>query len=187
MREGPGREGLALAAYVRGRRAGTLDWPPDVLWTGLVFDDDEGRALWPPRMPFGDLARIVIELESAADRLERGDNALVRQAMDDTEEGIHLRFEPSGEDAVHGSLHVIAGVVAERGEYPASLWEDENEELYTFVAEHPSARPEHWDARLLDGTALDRAWLIERLRDQARLGREAHEAAGIEFDATRFG
>lgn len=162
--------------------------PADLrLDAAVLLLEHDGAPVWPAEVTIGDLPRTVVQFEAAADRLERGEVAAVRQGVDDHDNGIHLLLEPSDERV--GASMAVVHDPEWRHQYPAAWW-GENEAWYAYLAEHRqqlTASPgDSWTPFWFTGVPLAREPLVEALRREAQLGRDLHDALGIEFDETRF-
>ena len=144
-----------------------------LVYVGMAFGAD-GREVWPEYMPVGDPERTVVQLEAAADRLERGEAALWRIAIDDTTSGHFIRFTPRGDDAVDVDSFFLSRT-PEAYYYPVSDKVGEADELYASVAtgtDDPEPEGSDWGSYTWELTGLDRAATIAALRREAGRARE---------------
>jgi hypothetical protein len=146
--------------------AGEAPFAPDAQWLTMAFGDGT-REVWDRRRPVGDPARTARQLDAAADRLERGELALWRIAVDDVEGGQYLRFTPSGDGAVDADTFILMDDAAYL--YPAGYDDAEAERLYAHVAAGAGEAP-YGGGFTLPG--LDRAALVAAMRREAARVRE---------------
>ena len=153
-----------------------LSIPPagaPLVYLGMRFGAN-GREVWPEHMPVGDPERTVVQLEAAAGRLERGELALWRIAIDDTVNGQFIRFTPRGEDAVDVDSFFLSRT-PEAYYYPVSDKGGEAEALYASVAtgtNDPEPEDADWSSYMWELTGLDRVATIAALRREAGRARE---------------
>jgi hypothetical protein len=179
---------VSLEEYLRGRAEGTIDWEP---YLGHVLLDlmVGGVQVWPYDMTVGDLPRVVVEFEQAAERLAAGREGLVRQALDDSFEAVLLLAEPDGAEQLSLSMIVITEPEPSRW-YPALWWHEDNPVLYDYVREHRSEVATAPGPAFADlcfrGVSASSAWVVENLRREAERGRQVHDVLGLPFDGERF-
>lgn len=180
----PGTESfLPLREYLRRRRAGEVDWAPDLVLLSLGLDAG-GRTVWEPPRPIGDLGRVVLQFEAAAERLANDEPAIVRQAVEDSDWAVLLLLDPAAEERVTASVRFLHGT-PEAVMYPVS--EHYGQELYAFVAAHrdelETASGGAWDDMIGPPAPLERAFAVERLREEAAVGRQTAAALGQDLAA----
>jgi hypothetical protein len=166
---------LALLVYPQGGSrpatlgdflAGEPPFAPDLQYLTMAFGDGACE-VWDRRRPVGDPKRTAVQLDAAADRLEAGQPALWRIAVDDVEGGQFLRFTPSGDGAVDADMLVLTDDTAYA--YPAGYGDAEAAQLYAHVAGGAGEAPSDGGFAL---TGLDRAALVAAMRREAARARE---------------
>jgi hypothetical protein len=164
-----GDSGLPLREFARRRAAGET-WPNDLHEGGLRIRAGDVD-VWGAGLPAGQVAHLTDQLDNAADRLSRGEPALIRAALRWEDDIPYLLAEPSG-DTVELSLCFIP-----EGQDPLSSFERGVAELYRqVIAERDEIAPD------IRQVPVDRGSLIAGLRAAAASGHEAYAAAGLAFE-----
>lgn len=175
---------VPTAEILRSREAGTAAWQPDLENATFLFEQGARRFI-APDWNLGPVEWLVPQLDAAAERLERGELALVRSAVTDGAGVPYLAFEPSG-DEVAVSLFVSPDPAIE-AIFPAGPWSEQSATLYQYFRNHRDALlqrgldPALRDVlgeRYFSGVRVDRRELIAALRREAGLGRRLLALAG---------
>jgi hypothetical protein len=167
---GPSGEIVTLDEWLRLPPDERGDVSPSWSALSLVIDDDER---WGARLSLGALGPLVAQLPQAAERLERGEPAVLRAAVFDVPLASFLLFEPEG-DLVVASL----GGSPELSDPRWMPYGTAADELYAFVAAHRDELVATLQAEDVPPQSIDRAVVVACLRREAALGERAVELLG---------
>lgn len=185
--KGTGSETVSLGDYLDQYREGFADWAPDLGFVGLDLSID-GQSFWSWRVPIGDLARVVFQIEAALRRIAEDEPALIRIAVDDAPEGRYFSLRPDGDTVYLSLIDVEDPDIAFR--YPVDRDGNPVVEVYRAIAplveggdsaNGAAAGEQIGGQPNLRHTPYPRAGLEAELRRAADQGRQLYELLGEEF------
>jgi hypothetical protein len=133
-------------------------------WSALSLVVD-GHERWGSQLSIGALGPIVAQLPQAADRLERGELAVLRAAVFDVPPASFVIFEPAGD--------AVVAVVGASPELSDPVWMPDGpaaDGLYAFVAEHREELVAALRSEAIAPQTIDRETAAACLRREAELG-----------------
>ncbi len=163
---------VTVEDYLQLREDGQVEWIPE-LDDSALFLETSGREWMAYEWNLGDLGSLVLQFEEAANRLEKGEVALVRSGVNDQLAVPYLLLEPAGDLDVQISLFFIEDV-SFSSIYPVSKISGEPSVLYQYVLEHrahllgsPEGSQSNDKLHLLP---FPKSVLLPSLRREANLG-----------------
>jgi hypothetical protein len=180
--EGTSEATMPVTEALAQAEAGELGFTP---YLGMVNLDLTvgGVRRWPSRAGIGDLARLCLQAEAAADRLAADQVALLRSAVDDGPVGGYFLFEPAGEQARVSMLSIADPDWSYR--YPVDRRGRPVEDVYRYVAEQRDTLlvpiDEAWQDVFFADLSVPRDLLIDSLRREAAAGRRLYEVLDVPF------
>jgi hypothetical protein len=157
-----------------------LRWRPSLDDCGF-FLECQGREWLADTYNMGNLALVVRQMEEAAARLARGDEAIIRSGVLDQDEVPYMLFEQPFGGLIMLSLFFIEDS-SMRHSFPIEGFSGSGQDLYAYVREHRDellAQPAGPRAKMFKSLPCPAAELVHGMEREAKLGRQLFDVLGV--------